>query len=87
MDFQKQLMSAGRWNQSALKPHLLSNCKNIKDYYPRHQKGHEHLLQRAHAKFRRTNSGGTTETIQFSVSKHKQAAQTITFHSAVKRIC
>lgn len=67
MDFQKQLMSAGRWNQSALKPHLVSNCKNIKDYYPRHQKGHEHLLQRVHAKFRRTNSQRTTATIQFSV--------------------
>ena len=36
--FKKQLMSAGRWNQSALKPHLVSNSKNIKDYYPRHQK-------------------------------------------------
>lgn len=98
MDFQKQLMSAGRWNQSALKPHLVSNCKNIKDYYPRHQKGHEHLLQRAHAKFRRTNSQGTTETIQFSVrcvrgyfffaykkltSKHNPAAQNITFHTIV----
>lgn len=64
MDFQKQLMSARRWNQSALKPHLVSNSKNIKDYYPRHQKGHEHLLQRVHAKFRRTVSQGNTVTIQ-----------------------
>lgn len=36
-------MSAERWNQSALKPHLVSNGKNIKDYYPQRQKGHEHL--------------------------------------------
>ncbi len=57
-------MSAGRWNQSALKPHLVSNSKNIKDYYPRRQKGHEHLLQRVHAKFRRTISQGNTVTIQ-----------------------
>lgn len=69
MDFQKQLMSARRWNQRALKPHLAWNCKNIKDYYPRHQKGHEHLLQRAHAKIRRTNSQGTAETIQLSVRR------------------
>lgn len=60
----KQLMSAGRWNQSALKPHLVSNSKNIKDYYPRHQKGHEHLLRRVHAKFRWTISHGNTVTIQ-----------------------
>lgn len=52
----KQLMSARRWNQSALKPHLVSNGKNIKDYYPRRQKGHQHLLQRAQAKFRGTIS-------------------------------
>lgn len=51
-------MSAGRWNQSALKPHLVSNSKNIKDYYPRRQKGHEHLLQRVHAKFREDNFSG-----------------------------
>lgn len=45
-------MNAGRWNQSALKPHLASNSKNIKDYYPRHQKGHEHVPKGVHAKFR-----------------------------------
>lgn len=56
-------MSAGRWNQSALKPHLVSNSKNIKDYYPRHQKGHEHLLQRVHTKFRRAISQGNTVTL------------------------
>lgn len=56
MDFEekkerkKQLMSAERWNRSALKPHLVSNGKNIKDYYPQRQKGHEHLLHGA--KFR-----------------------------------
>lgn len=49
-------MSAGRWNQSALKPHLVSNGKNIKDYYPRRQKGHQHLPHRAI--FRRTISQG-----------------------------
>lgn len=67
MDFtkkKKQLMSAGRWNQSALKPHLVSNGKNIKDYYPRRQKGHEHLPQRVHAKFRRTISQGNTVTAE-----------------------
>lgn len=54
-------MNAGKWNQSALKPHLVSTSKNIKDYYPRHQKGHEHLLlQRVHAKFRKTISQGNT---------------------------
>lgn len=57
-------MSAGRWNQSALKPHLVSNGKNIKDYYPRRQKGHEHLPQRVHAKFRRTISQRSTVTTQ-----------------------
>lgn len=62
MDFtegqKKQLMRAGRWNQSALKPHLVSNGKNIKDYYPRRQKGHQHLPQRAQAKFRGPISQG-----------------------------
>lgn len=53
-------MSAGRWNQSALKPHLVSNGKNIKDYYPRRQKGHEHLPHRVRAKFRRTIFQGNT---------------------------
>lgn len=62
--FKKQLMSAGRWNQSALKPHLVSNSKNIKDYYPQRQIGHEHLLQRVHAIFRRAISQGNTVTIQ-----------------------
>lgn len=49
---QKQLMSAERWNQSALKPHLVSNGKNIKDYYPQRHKGHEHLPHGVQAKFR-----------------------------------
>lgn len=48
----KQLMSAERWNRSALKPHLVSNGKNIKDYYPQRQKGHEHLPHGVQAKFR-----------------------------------
>lgn len=48
----KQLMSAERWNQSALKPHLVSNGKNIKDYYPQRHKGHEHLPHGVQAKFR-----------------------------------
>lgn len=56
MDFEKkkkkQLMSAERWNQSALKPHLVSNGKNIKDYYPQRYKGHEHLPYGVQAKFR-----------------------------------
>lgn len=54
-------MSAGRWNQSALKPHLVSNGKNIKDYYPRRQKGHEHLPHRVRAKFRRTIFQGNSK--------------------------
>lgn len=45
-------MSAERWNRSALKPHLVSNGKNIKDYYPQRQKGHEHLPHGVQAKFR-----------------------------------
>lgn len=45
-------MSAERWNQSALKPHLVSNGKNIKDYYPQRHKGHEHLPHGVQAKFR-----------------------------------
>lgn len=45
-------MIAERWNQSALKPHLVSNGKNIKDYYPQRHKGHEHLLHGVRAKFR-----------------------------------
>lgn len=45
-------MSAERWNQSALKPHLVSNSKNIKGYYPRRHKGHEHLPHGVQAKFR-----------------------------------
>lgn len=45
-------MSAERWNRSALKPHLVSNGKNIKDYYPQRQKGHEHLRHGVQAKFR-----------------------------------
>lgn len=48
----KQLTSAERWNQSALKPHLVSNGKNIKDYYPQRHKGHEHLPHGVQAKFR-----------------------------------
>lgn len=57
-------MSAGRWNQSALKAHLVSNGKNIKDYYPRRQKGQKHLPRRVHAKFRRTISQGNTVTTE-----------------------
>lgn len=66
-------MSAGRWNQSALKPHLVSNGKNIKDYYPRREKGHEHLPQRVHAKFRRTISQRSTVTAQHQCQWKKSA--------------
>lgn len=41
-------MSAGRWNQSALKPHLVSNGKNIKDYYPWRQKKGTNICCREH---------------------------------------
>lgn len=80
MDFtegeKKQLMSAGRWNQSALKPHLVSNGKNIKDYYPRRQKGHQHLPRRAQAKFRRTISQGRGERKKNTVTAEHQRRRT-----------
>lgn len=67
-------MSAGRWNQSALKPHLVSNGKNIKDYYPRRQKGHQHLPQRAQAKFRGTISQGGKK--KYTVTAEHQRRRT-----------
>lgn len=80
----KQLMSAGRWNQSALKPHLVSNGKNIKDYYPRRQKGHQHLPRRAQAKFRRTISQGGEEKTrsQLNTSVGAQTSVSGYFHFA-----
>lgn len=86
MDFtkeKKQLMSAGRWNQSALKPHLVSNGKNIKDYYPRRQKGHEHLPQWVHAKFRRTISQGNTVTAEHQC-QHGDLSGAISILCAIK---
>lgn len=88
MDFaereKKQLMSAGRWNQSALKPHLVSNGKNIKDYYPRRQKGQQHLPWRALAKFRRTISQGRGKKTlsQLNISVGAQTSVSGYFHFA-----